>query len=104
MSKVKDRGQAIGLVLISIVLVALVAGAMVRVSRHVTDRGRAQTAADAAALAGVNGGSAAAANAAARNGAVLIEFDRRAVADGFAVDVEVAIGDEHAVARASSGP
>jgi hypothetical protein len=81
-----------------------VAVGIVRVSQHVTQRALAQTAADAAALAGVDGGASAAHAAAGRNGASLQGFERSAAGDGFVVTVDVAIGDEHAVARASSGP
>lgn len=102
--RTEDRGQAIGLVLISIVLIAAAAMGMVAVSRHVTERGAAQTAADAAALAGVDGGSGASAEAARRNGARLISFERGGDDQGFVVTVEVAVGDEHALARASSEP
>lgn len=100
----EDIGQAIGLVLISIALIGAVAVGVVRLSRHVTRRALAQTAADAAALAGVDGGERAAEAAAGRNGASLQGFERNAASDGFMVTVDVAVGDEHAVARASSGP
>ncbi|MCU1366044.1 MAG: hypothetical protein JWN39_1683 [Ilumatobacteraceae bacterium] len=99
-----DAGQAIGLVLISIALIGGAAVGIVRVSRHVTQRALAQTAADAAALAGVAGGELAASAAAGRNGAALQGFERGTEGDGFVVTVDVSVGDEHAVARASSGP
>lgn len=99
-----DAGQAIGLVLIAIAFVAAAGMGVIAVSRHLTDRSVAQTAADAAALAGVEGGAAAAGAAARRNRAQLIEFDRGGGVSGFIVTVEVTVGTEHAVARASSEP
>ncbi|MCY3925536.1 MAG: hypothetical protein OXG52_08535 [bacterium] len=57
----------------------------------------AQTAADAAALAGALGGQGAAADIAAANGAVLGSF----AAAGGSVRVEVALGGERAVAAAA---
>jgi hypothetical protein len=99
-----DVGQAVGLVLIAIVFVASAAVAMISVGKHLTQRGSAQTAADAAALAGVDGGQAAAAEVAGRNDAVLLSFERRAGGDGYVVIVAVSVGDEQAVAQASSEP
>ena len=100
----RDAGQAIGLVLISIAFIASAAVAMISVGKHIAKRGSAQTAADAAALAGVDGGQPAAADIASRNGAVLVSFTRRIGSDGYVVTVAVSIGDEQAVAQASSEP
>ena len=102
--RVRDSGQAIGLVLMAVVLVAAVAAGIAGAAMRITARSRAQNAADAAALAGVDGGPDAAAAIAARNGGVLIAFNDVAVDGGATVTVEVTVGDEHAVARASSGP
>lgn len=102
--QVRDTGQALGLVLMAIALVAIAAIAMVSVGVRMTDRARAQNAADAAALAGVAGDRTASAAIAARNGGVLVSFDRRAGEQGFSVTVEVDVGDERAIAAASSEP
>lgn len=99
-----DAGQAVGLILISVALVAACAMGMIAAARHVSDRSRAQSAADAAALAGVDGGRAVSMQAARRNDATLISFERGGDSTGFTVTVEVAVGDEHALARASSVP
>lgn len=64
------------------------------------DRERARNAADAAALAGVTGGRAAADALAARHGASLVAF----VADGDTVTVTVVYDEAAAVARATDGP
>lgn len=96
----RDRGQAVLLMAVVVVFAALVAVGTARAGVVVLDRQRAQTAADAAALAGLDGGRAAAAALAARNGATLVSF----VADGNEVTVVVRRGDTQARARASDGP
>lgn len=81
-------------------LLALGLGCVVvlgRVGAASADRSRAQTAADAAALAGVHGGPAAAREAAEANGGALASF---AVVDGV-IEVEVELGDGSASARAT---
>ncbi len=97
----RDRG--------SMTLVALCAGlavtaattaAMVPMLEALVDRQAARSAADAAALAGVTGGRAAAAEMAARNGAVLLDWSRA----GRDVTVEVGVDGQRAVARATGGP
>jgi hypothetical protein len=100
----RERGQAIGLVLIAITLVVVIALAVVSVSTRMVQRSRAQTAADAAALAGVDGGMTGSGAAASRNGAQLVAWTRSAGADGERVTVEVVLGGEHAVASASNSP
>lgn len=108
----RDRGQALGLVLIAVGLVAVIAVALSHVGARLVARSRAQNAADAAALAGVDGGSGAAAAMAARNGGVLVSFVERPGRGGSTVAmdvameviVEVTVDGEHAVAAASSGP
>jgi len=99
-----DRGQALGLVVMSIALIGMVAVGIASVSTRLTQRSQAQNAADAAALAGVTGGSTAASTAAGRNGATLLSFADVQGGQGVVVTVEVAVGDEHAIARASSEP
>jgi len=78
----------------------MLALAAVRAGDAVVTRGRAQTAADAAALAAVEGGRAAAIRAAAANGAILTGLF---VVDGDVVAV-VAVGTIGATARATNGP
>jgi Flp pilus assembly protein TadG len=66
------------------------------------DRARAQTAADAAALASLDGGAAAADDYAARHGALLISWSRGP--GEFEVTVRVRFGESTATARASNAP
>lgn len=88
------------LVTVAVVLAATVAVATAELGVAMVQRQRAQTAADAAALAGLDGGSGAASRLAARNGGRLIGFvDRDAI-----VTVTVRVGDAVAVASASDGP
>ena len=61
---------------------------------------RAQTAPDAAALAALDGGPAAAADLAARHGAVVVSWTRR----DREVTVTVRLGEVTATARASDAP
>jgi hypothetical protein len=97
----RDGGQA------AIVLVAVVAVLMVTMSvaaatmgRTTIDRTRAQTAADAAALAGLDGGVAASSQLAARHGATVVAWTE----DGHEVTVKVRVGDTTATARATDAP
>ena len=99
-----DRGQALGLVVMSIALIGMVVVGLASMASRLTQRSQAQNAADAAALAGVTGGSPAASTAAGRNGATLVSFSDVQGGQGVVVTVEVVIGDEHAIARASSEP
>jgi hypothetical protein len=95
-----DRGQAVVLLLAVVVLAALAVIAVGLFSRRIVDLGRAQTAADAAALAAVVGGRQAATRFAADNGGRLIGFAQSS--DDVTVVVEV--GGERATARATNGP
>ena len=95
-----DRGQAVVLLLAVVVLAALALVAVGSFSRRIVDSGRAQTAADAAALAAVVGGRPAAERFAVSNGARLIGFAQL----GDAVTVTVEVGEERATARATDGP
>lgn len=91
------------LVLTCIVAVAIVAAvllAFLPVMVDLTARQRAQTAADAAALAGVTGGESASAELASANGAVLVRWGR----DGRDVTVTVELGEVSATARATDAP
>jgi hypothetical protein len=91
-----DRGQAIPAVAFVLVLLVVSLFVLARVARAVADRGRARTAADAAALAGVYDGEPAAREMAERNGGRLVRFARA----GHQVEVTVEIGEMSAVARA----
>lgn len=95
-----DRGQAVLLMAVVVVFAALVAVGVAQAGAVVLQRQRAQTAADAAALAGLDGGRTASARLASLNGAALVSFDRQ----GSFVTVVVSIGRVHARARASDGP
>ena len=87
-------------------LLAVVAMAVLSVvavgqfSQRIVDRGRAQTAADAAALAATEGGRAAAQRLAADNGAVLVGYAEA----GDVVTVVVDLDGERVTARATDGP
>jgi hypothetical protein len=93
---------------LALVVVALAAVAMLAIAElggDVVDAGRARTAADAAALAGVEGGREASARAAAGNGATVSAWTRRADGDGVTVTVTVQVGRARATAAASNrGP
>ena len=95
-----DSGQAVVLLLAVVVMAALSVVATGQFAQRIVDRGRAQTAADAAALAATGGGRAAAQRLAAGNGAVLIGYAET----GDFVTVVVDVDGERATARATDGP
>ncbi|MEP7046113.1 MAG: helicase/secretion neighborhood TadE-like protein [Ilumatobacteraceae bacterium] len=95
-----DRGQAVMLLLAVVVMAALSIVAVGLFAERLVDRGRAQTAADAAALAATSGGRDAASRLAGDNGAALISY----LEEGDAVTVVVEVGGERATARATDGP
>lgn len=70
----RERGQVVPLVAALLVVAGVIALGLVRVARVAGDVAAAQTAADAAALAGVTGGEAAARAVATANGGVLVEY------------------------------
>jgi len=94
-----DDGQAVPLAAALVVIAALLVLGMGALAGDVGDAGRARSAADAAALAGVEGGRPAAAALAAANGGVLVAWR----GDGGAVEVTVRIGRASATARATGG-
>jgi len=98
-----DRGQAAVLVVIvaAVLFVSLSAGVLV-VGGRTIDRVRAQTAADAAALASLRGGRSAALALAQRHGAELITFTIGPIADQ--VTVVVRVGDTTATSVATDAP
>jgi hypothetical protein len=92
-----DRGTIVFATLLVAALTVAVLLGLGGLARRVADHGRAQTAADAAALAGVEGGRAASDEAANRNGGTLLAFDMV----GHDVLVLVRVGGAEARARAS---
>ncbi|CAB4698692.1 MAG: hypothetical protein F2934_00080 [Actinobacteria bacterium] len=91
-----DRGS-VSLIVIGVVAVAVALLLSIgRFGRDLDDSARAQTAADAAALAGVQGGRQLAAEVAEANGAELVSF----VADNGSVRVTTAVSGAVASARA----
>ncbi len=100
-----DRGQAVPLALVAVALAIVATVALAELGSNVVDASRARTAADAAALAGVEGGREASGRVAAENGATLVLWSSRADGAGVAVSVEVRIGRATATASASNrGP
>jgi len=96
----RDQGQALPIV---IGVVAVLAVLMVGIGWFgvgLRDAAQARTAADAAALAGVDGGRTAAASLAGANGGGLVSFS--VVGDD--VIVTVRVGRATATARATNGP
>lgn len=104
MSRVLDdeRGQAVPLVLAVVALAVVVTVAVAELGGNVVDAGRARTAADAAALAGVEGGESAAQRLAAENGATLVSFASSGPPDAVTVTVTVRVGRVTATAAASN--
>lgn len=91
-------GGTVSLIVVGVVaVVASLLMAIGRFGRDLDDSAQAQTAADAAALAGVRGGRQLASEIAVANGAVLVSF----VADGDSVRVTTAVSGAIASARAS---
>ena len=92
----RDRGQALPLLAGALALVVMLLIGLVALGNTADDRARAQTAADAAALAGAADGRDAARSAATANHAELESFSAR----GGEVEVVVRAGDSTATARA----
>ena len=100
-----ERGQAVPLVAIVVAIALLVTLGMAELATSVGDAGRARAAADAAALAGVEGGHQRAAALAAANGAELVAWTSRPDGSGVTVVVTVRVGRARATAAASNrGP
>jgi uncharacterized protein YcbK (DUF882 family) len=93
-----ERGQALPLLAIVLVLAAAAAAAVGAVGVAATEDARAQTAADAAALAGAAGGPAAAQSVAAANGAEVVGYRDL----GATVEVEVRYRRATAIATAEA--
>jgi hypothetical protein len=94
----RDRGQALPLVVGVLAVIAVLVAALAVVAGHSIDAARARTAADAAALAGVEDGQGAADAFARANGGALVEFH---VVDNGDVVVRVRVGRASATARAT---
>ena len=97
----RDRGSIA--VLTVLVVLGVAVASMTALIPHLVaigDRQRAQNAADAAALAGVEGGREASVRLAASNGGVVIAWSRT----GAAVTVAVRFDDQVAEARATNAP
>ena len=92
----RDQGQALPLLAGVLALVATVAIGLVALGNLVGERARAQTAADAAALAGAARGRPAAAAMARENHGDLESF----AVQGAEVEVTVRVGDATATSRA----
>jgi hypothetical protein len=86
--------------LVTFAVIAALMTALVPMLGDLSDRQRAHSAADAAALAGVVGGRSAAEAMSARNDAILQGWRR----SGRAVTVWVRVGDQVVVARATDEP
>ncbi len=91
-----ERGAVMPLVAFVLAMVLVATWLLVGISDRAIDRTRAQSAADAAALAGVAEGESAASAVAQRNGAALTSFVR----EGDEVLVTVVVDGVEAVARA----
>lgn len=97
----RDRGSmTVFVVLVGAAVSLAVLTALVPLLDGLIDRQHAQAAADAAALAGVEGGRSAAVSIAAANGAVLVSWRTR----GDEVTVVVQIDGQRASARATDAP
>jgi Flp pilus assembly protein TadG len=95
-----DGGQAVPVVAAALALVMVLGLGAVRLAGVVTDRARAHSAADAAALAGVVEGRSGAERLAAANGGRVTAFER----SGDEIEVRVRVGDAEATARARLEP
>lgn len=92
----QQRGQALPLMAVVVAVAALVVLGLGRVGAVVVARAQAQTAADAAALAGARYGQAAADHLAAENGGRVVSW----AAAGLEVEVVAEVRGEQARARA----
>lgn len=91
-----DQGQVLPLMTLALIVALSSALFLARLAPLVNDAARAQTAADAAALAGAAEGQATAARLAAANGGELVDYQQ----EGSTVAVTVQVG--HASADASA--
>jgi hypothetical protein len=102
-SATSDNGQAAVLVVaVAAALLVTMLVALATMGRTSIDRTRAQTAADAAALASLDGGRSAAVDLAARHGAIVVAWSPGPGVDE--VTVVVRLAEVTATARASNAP
>jgi hypothetical protein len=94
-----ERGQAAPFAAMVVALAVVLTLAIARLAGGLVDAARARTAADAAALAAVLGGRAAAERLAAEHHASLVQWSRA----GQDVLVTVRVGDAVVTARATGG-
>ena len=94
-----DGGQAMPLAMAAIVVAGLLTIAVGSMAADVVDAARAQTAADAAALASIEGGRTAASSMAIEHGGSMVAWSQQ----GTVITVSVRVGDAVAVARATGG-
>lgn len=100
-----QRGQATPLTLVVVVLAVVATFAIAHVGRVVIDAGRARTAADAAALAGVEGGREASARLAGEHDATIVSWSSQGPPSAVTVMVTVRVGRARATAAATNrGP
>jgi len=92
----RDAGQIVPMMALVLFAVVIVAMVVIRLGLQVDRRARAQSAADAAAIAGATEGEDIAGSVTEANGATLESF----VVRGSEVEVVVRLGDERATARA----
>ncbi len=97
--RLRDAGQTVPLFVILAAVVLIVLLGLTRLTGALSDRARARTAADAAALAGARDGEDIAARVAEDNHARLETY----VVVGREVEVTVRVGDERATARVRTG-
>jgi hypothetical protein len=95
-----DTGQAVLVVVAVVVVLATIAAATARFGVRLVAHEQVQIAADAAALAALDGGQPAAAALAAANGGVLVSLQ----GDADTATVTVRLGGLQATARASRAP
>lgn len=92
-----ESGQVLPLLAVILLFVLLIGLGLSRFAGGLSDRARARTAADAAALAGARDGEDGAARVAEDNHALLEQY----VARSHEVEVTVRVGQERATARAT---
>ncbi len=99
MRRCRDSGQATPLAAALVALAAILTLAFGAMAGQVVDAARAQTAADAAALAAIEDGRPGAARLVARHGGSIVAWSQR----GREITVTVRVGDAVATARATGG-
>lgn len=83
-----ERGASLPLLALALAVVVMTTSVLIGLSQRVLDRTQAQSAADAAALAGVVDGEAGAERLAAANGGELVSFEAEAGSVRVVVEVD----------------